>query len=202
MILVLDNHDSFTFNLVQALGALGADLEVRTSDSLTLRDVEELRPLGILISPGPGRPKDAGVSLEVILTLGPTIPMLGVCLGHQAICEALGAQVVHAPRLLHGRTSRILHDGRGVFRELPTPLVAARYHSLVVAPDSLPECLEACAWAETGELMGVRHRTWPLHAVQFHPESFLTELGPRLLANFLHLTEALPASSHGAFVHG
>lgn len=202
MLLVLDNHDSFTFNLVQALGALGAELTVRTSDALTLTQVQAMQPAAILISPGPGRPQDAGVSTEVVRNLGPTVPILGVCLGHQVICEALGARVVHAPRLLHGRTSEVVHDARGVFSELPSPLTAARYHSLVVDESTLPDCLEPCAWADSGELMAVRHRVWPMHGVQFHPESFLTELGPRLLANFLRIVEGLVAPSVGAFVHG
>jgi len=190
MILVLDNHDSFTFNLVQALGTLGAEVQVRASDAIDLAGIEALSPAGILISPGPGRPAGAGVSMQVVKELGARVPLLGVCLGHQALCEALGARVVHAQALVHGRTSRVHHDGRGLFLGLPQPFLAARYHSLVVESQSLPECLEACAFTEAGELMAVRHRSFPLHGVQFHPESFLTELGPRLLQNFLHLTDA------------
>lgn len=203
MILVLDNHDSFTFNLVQALGSLGARLEVHQSDAINLAEIQALAPAGILISPGPGRPSGAGVSVQVVERLGPVLPILGVCLGHQVICEALGARVVHAPKLVHGRTSAIHHDGRDLFHDLPQGFLAARYHSLVVDAQTLPECLEPCAFADSGELMAVRHRSWPMHGVQFHPESFLTELGPRLLANFLRLTEAravLPAIENGA--HG
>lgn len=185
MILVLDNHDSFTFNLVQALGALGAELRVCASDAISLAGVRALAPEAVLISPGPGRPCDAGISLALVRGLASSLPVLGVCLGHQVVCAALGARITHAPTLVHGRTSRIHHDGSELFVGMDTPFVAARYHSLVVAAASLPGCLVASAFAETGELMAVRHRAWPLFGVQFHPESFLTVDGSRLLENFL-----------------
>jgi len=205
MMLVLDNHDSFTFNLVQGLGALGANVRVVESDGIALSEVRALAPSSILISPGPGRPRDAGVSAEVVRELGPSVPILGVCLGHQVICEALGARIVHAPRLFHGRTSLVSHDRRDLFADVQSPFAAARYHSLIVDAASLPECLEACAWAESGELMAVRHRHWPMLGVQFHPESFLTEHGSRLLQNFLafvaartgHSEVRLEGASHG-----
>jgi len=195
MILVLDNHDSFTFNLVQGLGALGAELSVVESDAISLTQVRALRPEAILISPGPGKPRDAGVSSEVVRELGATIPMLGVCLGHQVMCETLGARVVHAPRLLHGRTSLVRHDERELFEGVRNPFQAARYHSLTVDIATLPPSLEPCAFAESGELMAVRHRVWPMLGVQFHPESFLTEQGTRLLENFLAFAGARARTS-------
>ncbi len=190
MILVLDNHDSFTFNLVQGLGALGARVSVVESDAISLVQIRALSPEAILISPGPGRPSAAGVCMEVVRELGAVIPTLGVCLGHQVICAALGARVIHAPRLWHGRTSLVRHDGRDLFDGVSNPFRAARYHSLVVDVESLPASLEPCAFAESGELMAVRHRTWPMLGVQFHPESFLTEQGTHLLANFLAFAAA------------
>ncbi len=197
MILVLDNHDSFTFNLVQGLGALGAELQVFASDAISVATIQTLAPDAIVISPGPGKPCDAGISADVVRELGARMPMLGVCLGHQVICEVLGARIEHAVQLVHGRTSRIRHDGRELFQGLPNPLVAARYHSLAVNVDSLPACLEACAFSEQGELMAVRHRSWPLLGVQFHPESFLTEEGPRLLHNFLRFVSARSCRADG-----
>jgi anthranilate synthase/aminodeoxychorismate synthase-like glutamine amidotransferase len=185
MILVVDNYDSFTYNLVQYLGELGADLRVVRNDSMTADEIEALAPERIVISPGPGTPDQAGISLALIRRLGATTPILGVCLGHQAIGQAYGATIARAKRQMHGKTSDITHDGRGVFEGLPTPFVATRYHSLVVLPDTVPADLEVTAHAEDGEIMGVRHRTHPVEGVQFHPESILTGEGKRLLKNFL-----------------
>ncbi len=186
MVLVLDNYDSFTFNLVQYLGELGAELQVRRNDQVSVDDVVELRPDRIVISPGPGHPADAGISLALIERLAPTVPMLGVCLGHQAMGHAFGGRVGRAPMPRHGKTSMVQHDGRGVFAGLAGPFEAARYHSLVVSPEDWPDALEACATAEDdGVVMALRHRTYPLHGVQFHPESVLTGEGRRLLRNFL-----------------
>lgn len=185
MILLIDNFDSFTFNLVQALGAQGARLKVVRNDAITVADIEALKPDRIVISPGPGTPDDAGVSLEVIRAFGGRVPLLGVCLGHQCLGQVFGAKVVRAPVPVHGKTAEVRHAGQGVFRGLPDPFTAARYHSLVVDRESLPDGLEVTAWHE-GLIMGMRHRELPsLEGVQFHPESFLTTHGPRLLANFL-----------------
>jgi anthranilate synthase/aminodeoxychorismate synthase-like glutamine amidotransferase len=185
VILVIDNYDSFTWNLVQYLGELGALVRVVRNDAIDCAGIDALAPEGILISPGPGTPDQAGVTLEVIRTMAGRRPIFGVCLGHQAIATAFGGRVVRAPRLMHGRTSPIHHIGEGVFRGLPTPLQAARYHSLIVERESLPEVLEPTAWTWEGELMGLRHRTLDVEGVQFHPESFLTEHGHALLGNFL-----------------
>jgi len=185
MLLVIDNYDSFTYNLVQYLGELGAEVSVVRNDAATVDAVAAMRPDRIVISPGPGNPDQAGVSLEVIRRLGPTTPILGVCLGHQAIGQAFGATVARARVQMHGKTSEIHHDGRGVFAGLSNPFVATRYHSLVVLPDTVPADLEATARAEDGEGMGLRHRRYPVEGVQFHPESILTVEGKRLLANFL-----------------
>ena len=185
MILVIDNYDSFTYNLVQYLGELGADLQVVRNDAVDVDAVERMRPERIVVSPGPGNPRQAGVSLDVIRRLGPTTPILGVCLGHQAIGEAFGATVTRAPAQMHGKTSDIRHDGRGVFAGLPNPFVATRYHSLVVLAETVPAELEISARAEDGQVMGLRHRRFPIEGVQFHPESILTVEGKRLLANFL-----------------
>ena len=185
MLLLIDNYDSFTYNLVQAFGALGMPPEVHRHDRITVDDVRRARPERIVISPGPGRPADAGVSGAVIDALAGEVPILGVCLGHQCVAEAFGGRIVGARRLVHGKTSPIRHDGRGLFRGLPDPFLAARYHSLAVDPEGLPDPLEACAWSEDGEIMGLRHRSLPLAGVQFHPESFLTPEGGRLLQNFL-----------------
>ena len=185
MILLIDNFDSFTFNLVQALGSLGAELKVVRNDAITVPQVEALRPEHIVISPGPCTPREAGVSLEVIRAFGGRVPLLGVCLGHQCIGQVFGGQVVRAPVPVHGKTAAVEHTGQGLFRDMPRPFVAARYHSLVVDRATLPECLEVTAWHE-GLIMGMRHRELPrLEGVQFHPESFLTQDGKRLLANFL-----------------
>ena len=185
MILVIDNYDSFTYNLVQYLGELGATLEVARNDALDVDGVARLAPERIVISPGPGNPDQAGVSLEVIRRLGPTTPILGVCLGHQAIGQAFGATVARARTQMHGKTSSIRHDDRGVFAGLANPFVATRYHSLVVLADTVPADLEITARAEDGEIMGLRHRRYPVEGVQFHPESILTVEGKHLLANFL-----------------
>jgi len=185
VILVIDNYDSFTFNLVQYLAELGAEVEVHRNDAIDVAAIEARRPEGILLSPGPGTPDDAGVTLEVVRELGGRVPILGVCLGHQAIGQAFGGRVVRAARLMHGRTSPIVHDGAGVFRGLPNPFTATRYHSLIVEQESLPAELAETAWTDRGELMGIRHRTLPIEGVQFHPESFLTENGHDLLRNFL-----------------
>ena len=187
MILVIDNYDSFTYNLVQYLGELGAEPEVVRNDAVDLSGISAMRPERIVISPGPGTPDDSGVSLEVIRGLGSDIPILGVCLGHQAIGQAFGATVARARRQMHGKTSAVEHDGRGVFRGVPSPFSATRYHSLAVLADTVPEDLEISARADDGEVMGLRHRRWPVEGVQFHPEAILTEHGKILLANFLGL---------------
>ena len=189
MILVLDNYDSFTYNLVQYLGELGAEPMVRRNDQMTVDDVESLRPHAIVISPGPGRPADAGITVPLIQRWGSSIPMLGVCLGHQAIAEAYGGRVVTAPRLMHGKTSSILHDGKALFRGVPSPLQVMRYHSLIVERESLPASLEVIAWSEddNSEIHAVRHLEHPVWGVQFHPESVMTDHGRDLLKNFLSL---------------
>ena len=192
MLLVLDNYDSFTFNLVQYLGELAAEhpiraeLRVERNDALTLEQIRALQPDAILISPGPGDPDQSGVCLEVLRELSPTVPTLGVCLGHQSIAQVYGGKVVRARELMHGKTSPVLHEGQGVFAGLPNPLTATRYHSLIAERESLPDCLEITAWLEDGTIMGLRHRAYPhLQGVQFHPESVLTQSGHQLLANFL-----------------
>ena len=187
MLLVLDNYDSFTYNLVQYFGELGADPVVRRNDEVSIADIRAMHPERICISPGPGTPADAGVSRDIIRELGPTLPVLGVCLGHQCIGEVFGGEVVRAGRLMHGKTSPILHRSDGVFADLPSPFEATRYHSLLVRRDSVPECLEINAETAEGEVMGLRHREFPIHGVQFHPESILTSEGKRLLGNFLRL---------------
>jgi len=190
MILVLDNYDSFTYNLVQYLGELGARMRVARNDALSADDVEALAPEGIVISPGPGNPDDAGISLELIRRFHTRVPILGVCLGHQAIGQAFGGTVARAQRQMHGKTSPITHDGHGVFRGLPPGFEATRYHSLVVLEAGLPADLEITARADDGEIMGLRHRRYPVEGVQFHPESILTSQGKALLANFLALAPA------------
>jgi para-aminobenzoate synthetase component 2 len=194
MILVIDNYDSFTYNLVQYLGELGAEVVVERNDAVSVDDIRKLAPSGVLISPGPGRPEEAGVSLEVIAKLGAEIPIFGVCLGHQSIAQHFGASVVRADRLMHGRTSEILHQGRGVFESLPSPLTATRYHSLIVKRDTIPDELEITAWTDQGEVMGIRHRQLRIEGVQFHPESFLTEHGHDLIRNWLSSFSASHAS--------
>ena len=186
MILVIDNYDSFTYNLVQYLGELGADLVVRRNDDIDLNDIDSIKPDRIVISPGPGRPEQAGVTVEMVRRYGSSIPMLGVCLGHQSIGYAFGASVVPAPTLVHGKSSQVEHDGKGVFKGIASPCVAGRYHSLVVGADPWPDELEVSARTVDGEtIMGLRHRRWPVHGVQFHPESVLTDVGHTLLKNFM-----------------
>ena len=187
MILLIDNYDSFTYNLVQRLGEIdpGLDLRVVRNDQIGLDEIEAVRPSRLIISPGPCTPLQAGISSEVVARFGPTIPLLGVCLGHQCIGQALGARIVRADRIMHGKTSWIHHDGLGIYRGLSNPFEATRYHSLVIQPGTLPEDLEVVAWTDQGEIMGVRHKHWPLEGVQFHPESFLTLEGIHLLRNFL-----------------
>ena len=190
MLLMIDNYDSFTWNLVQYLQALGAEVRVERNDALTVDAIARLSPERIVISPGPCTPNEAGVSLEIVERLGATTPILGVCLGHQGIGQAYGGKVVRAGRIMHGKTSHIRHEGKGVFAGLPDGYEATRYHSLVVERDSLPDCLEVTAWTENDdgtfeEIMGLRHREFPVEGVQFHPESILTEHGHALLKNFL-----------------
>ena len=196
MLLVIDNYDSFTFNLVQYLGELAGDhpvaaeLRVERNDALSLEQIRALAPAAILLSPGPGDPDQSGVCLDVLRELSPTVPTLGVCLGHQALAQVYGGRVVRASELMHGKTSPVLHEGEGVFAGLPQPLTATRYHSLIADRASLPDCLEVTAWLEDGTIMGLRHRNHPhLQGVQFHPESVLTEAGHQLLANFLRDAE-------------
>ncbi len=187
MILVIDNYDSFTYNLVQYLGELGAEVQVFRNDAITLEQIAALKPEKILVSPGPCDPPQAGISCEAIWTFGPTIPTFGVCLGHQCIGHVFGGQVVRAARLMHGKTSQIRHDGRGVFAGMPNPFEATRYHSLLVQREGLPSDLEISADTDQGEIMGLRHKKFPIHGVQFHPESILTQDGKRILKNFLAL---------------
>ena len=186
MLLMIDNYDSFTYNLVQYLGELGEDVKVVRNDELSVDQIAALDPERIVLSPGPCTPNEAGVSLEVIRRLAGKVPLLGVCLGHQAIGQAFGGKVVHAKTLMHGKVSRIHHAGKGVFRGLPSPYNATRYHSLAIERASCPPELEVTAWTEDGEIMGVRHRSLPVEGVQFHPESILTEHGHELLRNFLN----------------
>ncbi len=192
MILVIDNYDSFTYNLVQYLGELGhtleiaSEIEVFRNDQITLEEIVAKGPDGIVISPGPGTPDDAGISLQIIEQLGPKLPILGVCLGHQSIGQVYGGDVIGAPELMHGKTSPVRHNNTGVFAGLSDPLIATRYHSLVIDPATCPDVLEVTAWVEDGTIMGVRHRDYPhIQGVQFHPESVLTESGKDLLRNFL-----------------
>lgn len=187
MLLVIDNYDSFTYNLVQYFGELGADPVVKRNDAITPAEVEKLRPTRLVISPGPGTPADAGISMEVIRRLGKSTPVLGVCLGHQCLAEVFGGKVIRAERLMHGKTSPIRHHGKGVFTGLPNPFEATRYHSLIVEKSTVPACLEITADTAEGEIMGLQHREFPVHGVQFHPESILSREGKDLLRNFLRL---------------
>jgi anthranilate synthase component 2 len=190
MVLVIDNYDSFTYNLVQYLGEIGVDVQVFRNDRITLEGIRRLRPQALVISPGPCTPDQAGISVAAVAALGGEVPILGVCLGHQSIGQAYGGRIVHAEEVMHGKTSLIHHDGKGVFRELESPLEATRYHSLVVSREGLPECLEESAWTARSdgarlEIMGLRHRQLPVEGVQFHPESILTPTGKTILRNFL-----------------
>jgi anthranilate synthase/aminodeoxychorismate synthase-like glutamine amidotransferase len=187
MILVIDNYDSFTFNLVQYLGEIGHELKVLRNDAVSLAEIKSLAPQSIVISPGPGRPENSGIIIQTIQEFSGKIPILGVCLGHQAIGAAFGGSVVSAPKIMHGKTSDIFHDGRTIFKGLPTPFCATRYHSLVVSSENLPSCLEISARTEDGVIMGLRHREMTVEGVQFHPESILTEMGKQLLSNFMNL---------------
>ena len=187
MILVIDNYDSFTYNLVQDLGEMRAALEVRRNDQITIAQIQEMKPERILISPGPCSPRESGLSNEIIRTFGPRVPLLGVCLGHQCIGHTFGAEVVVNYRMMHGKTSPIHHNGRELFKDMADPFAATRYHSLVIKRDTLPECLEITAQTDEGEIMGVRHKSLPIWGVQFHPESILTENGRQILRNFLIL---------------
>lgn len=192
MVILIDNYDSFTFNIVQALGTLDPDLDIRVyrNDQVTVDQIESERPDHLVISPGPCTPTESGISVDVVKRFAGKVPLLGVCLGHQCIAAAFGGRIVRNRRLLHGKTSMIRHDGRGLFAGLPNPFEATRYHSLVAEPETLPEDLEICATCEDGpdEIMAIRHRSLELHGVQFHPESFLTHEGPKLLANFLKIS--------------
>ena len=187
MLLVIDNYDSFTYNLVQYFGELGAEMEVHRNDRITLDEIREKAPARICISPGPGTPSEAGISPAVIRTFGSTIPLFGVCLGHQCIGEVFGGDVVRADRLMHGKTSPMLHDGKFLFKGIESPFEATRYHSLIVKRDTLPDCLEITAETAEGEIMGLRHKEFPIYGVQFHPESILTASGKTILKNFLEL---------------
>ena len=188
MLLLIDNYDSFTYNLAQYLGELGADVRVERNDALSLDGIAAMAPRQIVISPGPCTPNEAGISMDVIRRFAGQVPILGVCLGHQAIGQAFGGAIVRAQHVMHGKVSPITHDGRGVFAGLPSPFIATRYHSLAIEPSSLPPTLEVSARADDGEIMGVRHRTSAVEGVQFHPEALLTEHGMRLLANFLRMS--------------
>ena len=185
MLLVIDNYDSFTYNLVQYFGVLGTEMKIIRNDELTLKEITALKPSRILVSPGPCSPTEAGVSCEVIEALGPHLPILGVCLGHQSIGQVYGGDVVRADRLMHGKTSPILHEGQSVFKGLENPFTATRYHSLIVKRETLPDCLQITAETAEGEIMGLQHQEHPVHGVQFHPESILTEGGMKMLENFL-----------------
>ena len=187
MILVIDNYDSFTYNLVQYLGELGAEMRVFRNDEITVEQAVALNPEKVLVSPGPCTPKEAGISCDIIREFGPRLPLFGVCLGHQSIGDFYGGKVVRADRLMHGKTSPMIHDDESLFKGLPNPFDATRYHSLIVERESLPDCLKITAWTAEGEIMGVQHKEHPVHGVQFHPESILTLEGKKLLQNFLDL---------------
>jgi anthranilate synthase/aminodeoxychorismate synthase-like glutamine amidotransferase len=193
MLLIIDNYDSFTYNLVQYFGELGAEPLVKRNDEITVAEIEALQPEAVVISPGPCTPKEAGISNDVIKKIGPHLPILGVCLGHQCMGYVYGGDVVRAPRLMHGKTSPILHDGKGLFEGVPSPFEATRYHSLIIDPPTMPEALLVCAQTAEGEIMGVRHKEYPTHGVQFHPESILTRHGKDLLKNFLRITSEFHA---------
>ena len=185
MLLMIDNYDSFTYNLVQYFAELGADVLVYRNDEITVEQIEKLNPQHLVVSPGPCTPNEAGISVAAIKHFAGKVPLLGVCLGHQSIGQAFGGRIIHAKTLMHGKTSQIRHNGNSVFTGLPSPFTATRYHSLVIERETLPDCLEVTAWTDDGEIMGVRHKTLPVHGVQFHPESILTEYGHDMLRNFL-----------------
>ncbi|PFO66508.1 aminodeoxychorismate/anthranilate synthase component II [Bacillus cereus] len=185
MILMIDNYDSFTFNLVQFLGELGQELVVKRNDEVTISDIENMKPDFLMISPGPCSPNEAGISMEVIKYFAGKIPIFGVCLGHQSIAQVFGGEVVRAERLMHGKTSLMHHDGKTIFSDIPNPFTATRYHSLIVKKETLPDCLEVTSWTEEGEIMALRHKTLPIEGVQFHPESIMTSHGKELLQNFI-----------------
>jgi para-aminobenzoate synthetase component II len=185
MILMIDNYDSFTYNLVQYLGVLGEELIVKRNDEITIKEIETLSPDFLMISPGPCTPNEAGVSMEAIEYFAGKIPIFGVCLGHQAIAQVFGGKVIRADRLMHGKTSPIFHDGRTIFANIPSPFTATRYHSLIVEKETLPDCFEISAWTEENEIMAIRHKTLPVEGVQFHPESIMTSHGMKLLENFI-----------------
>ena len=197
MILVIDNYDSFTYNLVQMIETMGQEVRVLRNDEIGIPDMERLNPSALLISPGPYTPKEAGVSIEAIRHFGSKIPILGVCLGHQAIAAAYGGKVIRANRIMHGKTSPVFHDGETIFTGLPNPFEATRYHSLIVDRATVPDCLKVSAWTEEGEVMGVRHRAYKVEGVQFHPESILTVAGTRLIKNFITHYRAEGGRSHG-----
>ena len=196
MILMIDNYDSFTYNLVQMLQVIGRDVQVRRNNQIDLAGIDRLHPSAILISPGPGNPGQAGISVEAICHFAPEIPLLGVCLGHQSIAAAFGGKVIRAGRIMHGKISPIRHDGQTIYKDVRNPFEATRYHSLIVDRESLPDCLEISAWTDEGEIMGLRHREYRVEGVQFHPESILTDFGSRIIRNFV-TTEV-----HGSKVHG
>jgi len=187
MLLIIDNYDSFTYNLVQYFGEIGEDIKVFRNDKITIHEIEQLNPEKVVISPGPCTPKEAGISVELIRHFAHKMPILGVCLGHQSIGAAFGGEIIRAPRLMHGKTSLIFHDGKTIFKGLPNPFEATRYHSLVIRRETLPDCLEISAWTDMNEIMGVRHKEFIIEGVQFHPESILTKIGKDLLRNFLKL---------------
>ncbi|WP_409305873.1 aminodeoxychorismate/anthranilate synthase component II [Peribacillus sp. SCS-155] len=191
MILMIDNYDSFTYNLVQYLGEMGENLEIIRNDQISVTEIENLRPSFLMISPGPCTPNEAGVSLEAIDYFAGKVPIFGVCLGHQSIGQVFGGRIVKAERLMHGKTSPVYHDGKTIFEGLPSPFNATRYHSLLIAKDSVPDCLEVSAWTEEGEIMAIRHKTLPIEGVQFHPESIMTEHGKEMLQNFLQCYKSI-----------